>query len=182
MIIELYLNTAYFVDVYLNMKDPFSPSRRRQFKILLFTPVLYTLFFLLIYFMKNEKNFSLVPPTLLGFLSLVSCIATLKMTLRLRMKSTSRQLKSKVIRRTLVYFAVYFLTIVQKVVIFPLTVYWIRMKNYWDDDSEMQRRRVIFYKICIAFDLVGFFLIFVRISEPYVRTNIMADIVSLFGL
>lgn len=97
MMVELYLNTAYFVDVYLTMKNPFVPSHRRHTMILLFTPFVYVFTNGMVYVINFKLDLmpeTVVPLTLLPIPVLITIWAVASIITRLRMKSTSRELKS----------------------------------------------------------------------------------------
>lgn len=94
------------------------------------------------------------------------------------MKSTSNEIKQRVVKVLLWYIALYSLTIVQKILIITLNLYIMTI----DDPNELTMFKIRSQIAMAFFNFVGFGLFSFRFAEPYVRKNAIADIVKFLGL
>lgn len=100
------------------MNNPFVSRHSRKFKMMMMIPVLtlLTSIYESIIYENTSLEFDdmifVIALTLFPVPFLITCYAVVKIIQRLKMKSTSSEVKSRVINVTLGYFAIYSLTIV----------------------------------------------------------------------
>lgn len=105
----------------------------------------------------------------MGIFLLVTIPAVIKVTQRLRMKTTSHNLKDKILKRYHLYFAVYMMYVVQTVLVYA-------MQTIFADEIHAG----VWFTITIL-TTSGLLLTFVRVNEPAIMFNIKNDISHLMS-
>ena len=129
MMLQVFINCLIFVDLYLTLRNPFFPRKRRMFFYYLSASII---FILVVFFISMDLR-SLQPDQLEGemmkghntaqmvmfgytvTLILLTVIPTFLVIRRLLRKGTSRQLKRKVVQRHLMFFLIYCIALIQMI-------------------------------------------------------------------
>lgn len=98
----------------------------------------------------------------------VIVVMVLALLIRLQFKGMSMKMKKVIMKRHISYFVFYLIFIIHTF----QHLFNTYLRSKWDD--------VVYYSIGGAFNSIGFFLAFVRFSEPYIWINFKADMRKLF--
>lgn len=113
---NLFCNSLIFFDVYFTIRNPFS-ERSKRFKWYLSLMVLSTVLYIFFYYYTDHDDklkagfkygSKIYYQILDSLLSAITIVAIVLVIHRLNFKGTSQELKQKVLKRHLVYFAMYF--------------------------------------------------------------------------
>ena len=102
-------------------------------------------------------------------LAATTVITIVLVLLRLRIQGTSKDLKEKVLRRHILYFALYCVYLLQLLQHF--NSYWL--KKLMTEGA--------FYWVGACFNVIGVLLAATRLAEPFVWNNFKADFLRLCG-
>ena len=188
--LQVFINCLIFVDLYLTLRNPFFPRKRRMFFYYLSASIIFTL---ILFFISMDLR-SLQPDQLEGemmkghntaqmvmfgytvTLILFTVIPTFLVIRRLLRKGTSRQLKRKVVQRHLFFFLIYCIALIQMV---DIQTEFIENWLYKvvEENPEFESKAMILSRSKeFVFDSVGIALALCRITEPFFWKHLIFDL------
>jgi hypothetical protein len=177
IIANLVFNSIILIDLYLTLQRPFKQREDRAKWYYLFA------FFILLPFSITFLGFDQRNPTFFDWgrkswdnfyglfcavMGIVAFTATLLVLKRLTLEGTSKQLKSKVFKRHLLYAYLYLLSLIQVLVHF-----------FHDESIEIIGQHIYDYLESLL-DSLGIFLALVRLFDPYVWYDFSKFVKYLF--
>lgn len=172
-------NLVLFLDLYLTIKNPFEPKNARL-KIQIATMVVLTIGFACFYFpldlkLNDQREWELDIAILIIFILIfvVNLVVTCMIMRLLRVEGTSKELKTKVIKRHMSYFVFYTLLAVDSF------LYYMYKTSQIGKNLDTHAKERFDWGVEIidgALSLMGVVIAGIRLVEPYVWTNLKADL------
>ena len=177
--ISIYLNCAIFVDLYLNIKNPFSPKEKRM-KWYYLGSILIVLEMIILYaafepspqtkdpyHYQNQDKLAIQAWTNFLF-TLITIVAATILVFRLKQQGTSQELRTVVLKRHILYFCFFF-------------IFMVHTNMHVLDKIGIIRNvsKDGFWVIAQITNLSGLSFAIIRFIEPFVYQNFLYSIKNL---
>ena len=199
---HLAANSIIFIDLYLTLKNPFYPREKRVSKYNIFLLVVFIFSAINILYSIGNKGTNLnlydksrqtIAISIFGLYTLVlflfTVVPTLLVIFKLCRKGTSKKLRAKVIRRHLIFFSIYILSILavfedQNDTITNLINLYLPVCDEEDrtcKNNNSAHTKSLIDPLIMMWNCLGILLAMIRLSEPYVWNHFKQDIKYLFN-